>query len=151
MKLKWKVLRLFLPLLVAGVVVPLVMPGPDGRPVMSLSDWLPERAIMEPVEQLLARLRRVNDSEPATILAPEVVYKWRDEAGMWHFTDDPKSVPAGVVPQALPAVANEMPAPEMSPRPGVPSAGSPGLPGMLDSAKQAKRLTEERNEVIEQL
>lgn len=64
-------LALLLPLL----VVLMVLPGPDGKPVMSLSDWMPEK----PDTGWLSK----------TPLSRETsLYRWQDEQGHWNFSQE---------------------------------------------------------------
>ena len=165
--MKWKMLRLFLPLLVLGFLLPLVLPGPDGKPIMSLSDWVPDSSALGPVAVVVDRLRsklpRIMSEGPEVIAEPEVLYKWRDERGVWHFTNDPALAPQGVTAQAMPAIGNAMPAPQIPDAQETASAESaidlpvvPGLPQvsvgeMVENAKDIREMSEQHIKTLEQL
>lgn len=77
-------IKLMIGLLIIACIAPLFIRGPDGEPIMTLSDWsVPIPAF---VSSLLDESPAVAPSDPA---APIEVYKWQDEEGVWHFSDSP--------------------------------------------------------------
>lgn len=77
---------LLLALVVVALILPMFIKGPDGRPIMVVGDWLPDF-----VGDSTKMSRVVSDQlgqDSATM------YKWQDETGHWHFSDDrPAAVP----------------------------------------------------------
>ncbi|AWF80407.1 hypothetical protein BTJ40_06055 [Microbulbifer sp. A4B17] len=100
-------------LLLVGVVLPMVLPGPDGKPIMSPSDWLPQKpdisAIRETGERAVQSMRKTTQESVSKIeelatssgLIPQEdsarqtseVFTWKDKDGNWHFSDN---VPEGL-------------------------------------------------------
>ena len=80
-----------------AVIAPLFVHDPDGKPIMSLDDWLPHTLIHRS-ENLLDDLGRLSndllseaplaDALPQTIAGPgSAIYTWRDTNGVLHFSD----------------------------------------------------------------
>lgn len=66
-------------LTVLGLAGFFVLKGPDGKPFLSPSDFIPNRNnINVNVEQILPE---------AVINNAETVYRWRDQNGVWQFSD----------------------------------------------------------------
>ena len=130
----FKLLRLFLPLLLIVFVLPMLVPGPNGKPVMSPNDWLPNKTTLNKVSYFFSDsknkiLRMVDqitvnknlDDEAGSDAAGQPnqqqwfgssnkLYKWQDAAGQWHFSDDPKQAGGRDVSQQLmPVLINQMP------------------------------------------
>lgn len=87
------------------VIAPLFIHGPNGKPIMSLDDWLPH-TLIQWSENLLNGLGRWSsdlsseaplmpsapliDALPQTIAgAGTAIYTWRDSNGVLHFSDTP--------------------------------------------------------------
>ncbi|MFX4228283.1 MAG: DUF4124 domain-containing protein [Porticoccaceae bacterium] len=66
--------KIILVLIIAALVAPMFIKGPDGEPIMRLSDWT-------------ASVPQVTNSAPAT---PAEYYRYRDESGNWQYTDRPR-------------------------------------------------------------
>jgi hypothetical protein len=67
-------LKIMIVIVILACMGPFFIKGPDGDPLMSLDDLM-----------------------PATDLVPEApttttVYKWQDENGKWHFSNDPRDI-----------------------------------------------------------
>lgn len=185
--MKWKALKLFLPLLLLGFVVPMIMPGADGKPVMSYQDWLPDEASLDSLQRKAKRGVQVlsealdSSTEAAGGDSPELfeslgeltdkalsskqVYKWKDEFGQWHFTDD-----AGLAKRrgsnsseleqhvlSYPANAIPAPSPEQVTKTAQPAPAEPfepslkNIPKVMDEANRVKELLEQRYRETEQL
>lgn len=153
--MKLKLLRLFLPLFIIVFALPMIIPGPDGEPVMSLDDWLPSAdPIKKSVEQL-------------TPQSTKTMYKWQDENGQWHFSDKAGDVPEQVIEQNVPEVVNSMEALSSSEKNSektsvelkVPDGFqfSPttvplqDIPELIDEAKKARAMLEDRQKQLEEL
>ena len=65
--------------LVAALIAPFFLRGPDGQPLMTLDDF-------------------IEVPSPSVSINPPQVYRWQDEHGVWQFGDDP---PAGVEAQEI--------------------------------------------------
>jgi hypothetical protein len=118
--------RLILVLVLLALVLPMVVPGPNGAPVMRPSDWLdpgswrlpnmdgvriprmelPHRAAAPGQIEAL-----VPAGEPLPGMGPPDAgqyYRWQDEQGVWHFSDEAPAHSGEIAPQALPAISNRM-------------------------------------------
>ena len=124
----FKLLRLFLPILIIVFVLPMVLPGSNGKPVMSPKDWLPDQSTLSKLSHFFSTV--VN--EAATLVGRDGAveqsnsvfsrdqqlngnsskfYKWQDKNGQWHFSDDPKQAQGyQTSQQTMPEVMNRMPA-----------------------------------------
>ncbi|GAB2895796.1 hypothetical protein ACCI51_04375 [Microbulbifer echini] len=99
-------------LLLVGVGLPMLIPGPDGKPIISPQDWLPDQQTLDTVRQQGQRaVQAVTTStqksaeqfetlvESSGLLPEESkkptteVFSWQDRQGNWHFSD---SVPEGL-------------------------------------------------------
>lgn len=65
-------IKLMILIVILACVAPFFIKGPTGEPLMTLEDWIP-------------------DEMPEVRSTPEetVVYKWKDENGVWQFTNEP--------------------------------------------------------------
>lgn len=185
--MKWKILKLFVPLLLLGFVVPMIMPGADGKPVMSYQDWLPDENSIDSLQRkakqgaqalssaLESGTEAVGAQSPALLgtldtlkgstLSSHKVYKWKDEFGQWHFTDDPAVAQqrgansSEVEQQILSYSENSIPAPPPAQSSDVPAASpaepfEPSLkniPRVMDEAHRVKDLMEQRYRDAENL
>ena len=73
-------------LLVLGVfVLPMQLPGPDGKPIMTMEGWIPR--------DLIASIKGAFDKVDTDALDGTIVgegaeiYHWRDEKGVLHYSD----------------------------------------------------------------
>lgn len=88
--MKWFALKL-LGLMVVLLVAPMFITGPDGRPIMSLDDWIPRDLFATAGEagqravELAAELGSSAQGHPDG----EQVYMWRDANGTRHYSDTP--------------------------------------------------------------
>lgn len=160
----FKLLRLVLPLLVLVFVLPMIMPGPDGKPVMNWRDWLPDKSTIAPVADVL------EDTNGAGQPATQAFYRWQDEQGRWHFSDSPPpdtvladQANAGLAEQ-LPVVTNRMDAlpqaePEQAATTSTDSGGLPfspttvplqDIPKLIEDAKKVQQLVDKRYQEIDQ-
>lgn len=112
MKIRHKMMLLSL---LGLLVVPMFMPGPNGKPLMSFSDWLPQEVSLSGTRNKLANLWNRSGArlqQGATVdltsQAPKL-YKWRDAQGRWQFASEPPPADAGdVLVQDMPQMANVM-------------------------------------------
>jgi hypothetical protein len=162
--MKWKMIKLLLPLFMLVFVVPMIMPGPNGKPVMSARDWLPNSASIEHVRaNLLSWWRRISTSvEQNTGLdvapEPEQLFKWKDANGTWHFTNRADQASKDAHKQALPTATNTMAPPPVVERdhesststgPSIPlplptTIPADKIPQLIDDAKKLQKLSQDR-------
>ncbi|MEO1081217.1 MAG: DUF4124 domain-containing protein [Pseudomonadota bacterium] len=108
---------------------------------MTLDDWKPSvpASVDEFTQQILTKGEQVVPSRP------DSVYRWQDENGAWHFSDE--APPGSDVQLVEISEANRMPAPEMPPKQTPPASGAnvapfSQIPGMTVSPKQLKETME---------
>ncbi|GLQ33566.1 DUF4124 domain-containing protein [Litoribrevibacter albus] len=70
-------IKLMLLAVVGAVVAPMFLKGPDGKPIMDVTDFAPSAS---------SESAYVSASETSSKLT--TVYKWKDENGQWHFSDN---------------------------------------------------------------
>ena len=166
----WKYARLLLPLIFIVFVFPMIMKGPDGKPIMSPGDWLPDKNTLTKLQSQVAKMIN-KTSELATgeklIVQPKKeLFKWQDEKGNWHFTDNIHLVPdyakAQFETEQMPQVVNTMAAPVIKKDSGGATQGPSMLlpsgqvdlkkiPEIVDEAKKAKAAMEQRNAALEDI
>jgi hypothetical protein len=94
-------------LLAIVLALPMLIPGPDGKPIMSPKDWLPT--------DLMASVRRTGSAlgDIAEGGGSNTVYSWVDEHGVQHYSDAPTNAAVENAKQLpLPDSANLIPPPE---------------------------------------
>ena len=128
-------LLLFIVVLMA-VVLPMMIKGPNGKPIMALNDWLPsdvdvsksvimvkslgqsaKQAINSVVVEQEGSLNESSVSLPVAQsvevvpLASGQMYKWRDKKGRWQFSNEAPTNLDSVEVADLPEIKNVMDAP----------------------------------------
>lgn len=100
-------MRLLLILLVLGALLPLFIRGPDGRPIMSFADWVPNWGASTPSATLSS------DADAPARLSSDSgkMYKWQDAQGRWHFSEEKPLDQSTAAVESLPDVQNVMDAP----------------------------------------
>jgi len=80
--------RSLLAIIVLACVMPFVIKGRDGRPLLQLSD-LKMPAIAVPGKDSIGRLANSLDQggKPTREADKVIVYRWQDDQGIWHFSD----------------------------------------------------------------
>ena len=85
--------KLVMLLLVGVVAMPMLIPGPDGEPIMTPGDWIPSDtigALLNFGDHVVDAVEAgVEQSDPAVIGAGAQIYSWRDERGVIHYSDTP--------------------------------------------------------------
>ena len=115
MRLLVKILAL---LLVVALVLPLWLRGPDGKPLMEMTDWVGMPPQLSQLgAQLGDRLWALAQDIPALIsLEPtedlavpaQEFYRWQDQRGVWHFSDSPPPHRRDLTAEVLPQLSNSM-------------------------------------------
>jgi hypothetical protein len=148
-------IKLLLLALVGGLVAPMFIKGPDGRPLMS---W----------QEFFSAPSGGMGSKPSSVSSDKTtVYKWKDEHGQWHFSDKKdehleqetvKYDPNANIIQSIPVtkdtqnarvtpLAKKLNAPTTPSLTTVPMAE---VPELIDQAKQYQGLIDDRNKALEQ-
>jgi len=151
-------IKLLLLALVGAVVAPMLIKGPDGRPLLSWKDFF---SVSNPTATLDKPTGKVSPSGLTT------VYKWQDEEGQWHFSDKPmgtgehetlKYNPNANIIQSLKkpeedsnaVVTPIAKAPETPSGPSLTTVPLSEVPELMDQAKQYQQLIDQRNQTLEQ-
>ena len=154
MKLMIKLLLLGL---VGAIVAPMLIKGPDGRPLMSWQDFFSSSD---------SGSASVSSSSPLSSPGVTTVYKWKDAEGQWHFSDKViegenhetlKYNPNANIIQSL-AKKEEESEIEVQPVAALKESSGPSLttvpltevPELMDQAKQYQSLIDQRNKSLEQ-
>lgn len=165
--MKFPLVKLSIFLLMLVVVIPMIMPGPNGTPVMRPSDWLPDIAA---VKTLPARLERWFDglgqaSSGSKSGQSGSFYKWQDENGKWHFSDQAPPEGTGETVETLPKLTNTLQAVEPAKQSSLSTSSQASLPTiplpttipvdkipkLIDDAKNVQHLAEERREQLDSM
>ena len=146
MKLFAKLLVLLLILAMAG---PFFMRGPDGQPLMRLSD----------VTQKIKSWMSSNSSSSSG--RPVKVHRWQDENGQWHYSDeapeqdsevisvDPNTNVIQATPVAAPAPVEAAAEPEKE-KQEPKTTEPPSVFDAVDETNKVKEELEKRNKMLKQ-
>lgn len=90
-------IKVILLLLALALVAPMIIPGPDGNPIMTLADWKPDTIKLEQVANNAKNMassasQKIADSTKLSLGGDNtdsgnVMHKWQDAEGVWHFSD----------------------------------------------------------------
>lgn len=148
----WPIIKPILLILLPIVLLLSILPGPSGRPIMPLHDWLPDaRLVTDALNQ--TRVGKQITGKETTI------YKWQDEKGHWHFSETvPEHLRAQSETLTLSTEVNTIRPPEdlsrqpQSETPGfMQNVGLSDLPKVLESALDAREMMNERAKASEDL
>lgn len=167
------IIKLLFVLVVGAVVAPLFIKGPDGKPLMQISDLLPAEALPNSMTQPQGIAPSVPASSQAAPQSGGAIYRWQDEHGQWHYSDKaPAHVrsesvtlqPVNTIPAAKPRSAPEgntqspmqsdaAPARKIADlTSGLPdNLGSADAAALLEQAKETQRIIQERQAQIDAL
>ena len=87
------VLKILLFLLVLGVAAPFfLLKKEDGRPLLSLDDIKAPNLSLPDIAPLVNEVKVVMPTTGLKEIDKETreIYKWQDEYGEWHFSDEPR-------------------------------------------------------------
>ena len=112
--MKWKLFKLFFPVLLIGFVAPMITPVPEDEPLMTWRDWVPDKSSWATLSNFLEGAVEVVDPEGSLsssvdFIDKKQIYQWQDEQGRWHFTDDSKAAAAHATGAPMPKVRNVIP------------------------------------------
>ena len=145
-------IKLMVLALIGAVVAPMLIKGPDGRPLMSWQDFFSSPS-------------KPSGTGVSSSSGLTTVYKWQDDEGNWHFSDRPVVEssekltynPNANIIQSL-AKKEEPQKVKVTPFESTPDQKGPSLttvpmdqvPELMDQAKQYQSLIDQRNEALEQ-
>ncbi|GLQ33114.1 DUF4124 domain-containing protein [Litoribrevibacter albus] len=154
-------IKLMLLALVGAVVAPMLIKGPDGKPLLSWQDFF-----SLPSQDSGSASSSDPDVTPQSPSGLTTVYKWKDKEGQWHFSDKPqdhvdnetlKYNPNANIIQSLAKKEEEsevevtpMKVPEPSAGPSLTTVPLTEVPELMDQAKQYQQLLDQRNKTLEQ-
>lgn len=168
-RMKWKLFKLFFPILVIGFVAPMITPGSDGEPLMTWRDWVPDKSSLVKLLSFLEGTVEVIDPEGSLssavgLIGKKQIYQWQDEQGHWHFTDNSESAAAHAISKPLPKIKNFM-VPLTLPDADVDVDGSvqegfnfspttvaiEKFPQMIEDARNIQKLSDEHARQLEEI
>lgn len=172
--MKFRVTMLLIVLIIMTVVLPMTIPGPDGKPVMTAEDWIPDvngitNGVGEKIREMLYSASDAVESNTGVNVGMErpQMYKWQDENGNWHYSDRADMTAKNQTTEAMPKIKNSMGAPpdidfgeRGTARSGAGGGGSIPLPlsvrpdripELINNAKNVQKLADDRATKINQL
>lgn len=96
-----------------------VMPGPDGKPVMGLHNFMPDEETVETIEAI----KTVGTMTQAKLLLQNLLpqqpqktlYKWQDKDGIWQLSEQaPENIHDTIKPEASATINHTLPIPASS-------------------------------------
>ncbi|MEM1145456.1 MAG: DUF4124 domain-containing protein [Pseudomonadota bacterium] len=137
--------KLLIAILLVACVAPMIIKGPDGEPIMTLDDWKPDvpATVDELKQQVMATGKEVMPEKAASVYG--TVYRWQDENGAWHFSDQaPPDSNAELIEISDANLVDALEVPQKQAPSSVESNTSPlsRMPGMTVSPKQLKETME---------
>ncbi len=172
MKLGYKLMLLGL---VAMLALPLFIRKPDGTPMMTLEDWIPDTKALQRTASAALNKSSGGDgfSEGAALVSePEAkMYSWRDANGVMHFSENPPPDAAtaqNVKVSNVPKNVNRMVAvkprqSDSNQKPHDPSQRAgfdlafpttvplKEIPKLMDDAKNLQKLADQRNTALQEM
>jgi len=111
--------------LAAAIIAPMFIKGPDGEPIMTISDWIPEKPDTSAIS--------------GSSNTPQEFYRYQDEQGNWQYTDRPPEG-ANVETVEVDISSNVIDSVEIQPKEATAARTSaPGVAGYVDNLKNAKQ------------
>ncbi len=169
MKIRHKMMLLSL---LGLLVLPMFMLGPGGKPLMSLSDWMPGNMSLAGAGNKLVNTwnkasGKLQQGTGIDLSMPTAkLYKWKDAQGRWQFSNEPPPADAGeVFVQDMPQMANVMQPVEMRERQDTNSGNrGPGfnfpfpatvpvkdIPKLIDDAKNLQKTADLRKAALDNI
>jgi hypothetical protein len=177
--MKFKMFLLSALLLFIVVGMPMLLPGPDGKPLMKPSDWIPTGKSLSTIPSQFSRFfgnikdvveqgRDGLEGFAGDSISSESgkLFKWKDQQGQWHFTDTPGVDAVSQFEIDLPEVANVVEPPPQMPERKSNSANAPSMPGgiplpttvspadipkLIENAKNVQGLMDQRSEQLKKM
>lgn len=85
-------IKLLFVLVIGAVIAPLFIKGPDGQPLMKVTDLVPAEIIPANLAESLNALTGSSSGSHQTPPAGTTngsIYRWQDDKGQWHYSDIP--------------------------------------------------------------
>lgn len=148
MSLTWMVVKPFILLLLPFFIMLNIMPGPNGQPMFS---WYQD------AQSWVASLKNANDlPQSFSISQPAYVelYRWQDDKGLWHFSQDrPKTPYAVEAIKVSTTLSNIMPKPKDTQLKTGNSSNTEAITpfNVLQKAKALQKTAKNRNQVLDSL
>jgi hypothetical protein len=165
-------IKIILLLLALALVAPMIISGPDGKPIMTVTDWKPDTSKLE---QVANKAKNIASSATQTIAdsttlsldgnntdSGNVMHKWQDTEGVWHFSDSipDSSQVKNLTTSEIPKLANDtLGGQQVRPEPDKKSGAaelspfiSPDKITQLKSdAEDIKRMAQQRADTLESM
>ena len=98
------------------LVLPMLIKGPNGRPIMTVSDWIPDFGIQASngglkVSSGAGGIQIASKDKPGSLLPAGKMYKWKDEKGRWHYSNEKPVTQMEVIVDDMPQAENVIEAP----------------------------------------
>lgn len=122
-------------LFLGAIIAPMFIKGPDGEPIMSISDWIPEKPDV-------SSLSSSSEGQAA-------FYRYQDAEGNWQYTDRP---PEGVNAELVEVNtnANVIQSVEAKPKETARAeASAPGVAGYVDNMKDVMQDAEDVQKLMD--
>lgn len=111
--------------LAAAIIAPMFIKGPDGEPIMTISDWIPEKPDTS----------ALSSSSNTT----QEFYRYQDEHGNWQYTDRPPE-DANVETVEVDTSSNTIDSIEIQPKKETANpAPAPGVAGYVENMANVKQ------------
>ena len=161
------IFKLVLKFVVPLVVVLSFIPGPNGQPIISWSDWLPDKQLITDAKKMLGKAP-IKDNPFSNTSSKKTIYKWKDEHGRWQFSQDPpRNIATKAETFTVSANINTMAAPTTidtnndntdtikmheidKPAFPLPTTISPmDIPKLIENTKNIQKIMDQRNKNLE--
>lgn len=104
------IIKLLIILVISAVIAPLYIKGPDGKPLMQISDLLPANILPRAMIEPLGITPQTSTVRASSSESQSAIYRWQDEKGQWHYGDTP---PAHTASESVTLQSvNTLPAPK---------------------------------------
>ncbi|WP_086479801.1 DUF4124 domain-containing protein [Oceanospirillum sanctuarii] len=86
------IIKLLLILVIGAVAAPLFIKGPDGQPLMQVSDLIPAEVLPETLVKTLgispsSTTSQTSSPPSSSTQSGSAIYRWQDDNGQWHYSD----------------------------------------------------------------
>ncbi len=173
--MKIRLTIMLITLIVMTVVMPMIIPGQDGKPMMTIDDWIPDvtgmkNTVVDKFKEVLYTANEAVEGNTGVSVGIErpKLYKWQDENGTWHFSDRADSALTNQTSQMIPKIKNTMGAPPKIDfgdsdnagsgrsvrEPSIPlplSVGPDKISKLIDDVKNVQKMADDRATKINQI
>jgi hypothetical protein len=162
-------IKIILLLLALALAAPMIISGPDGKPIMTVDDWTPDSNMLATVKQIGSKAIQAieeltNISLGDNVDSRNIMHKWQDSGGLWHFSDSipedshvknlttgeiPKLANNTIVTAKVSGAVNKKS--EASELPSLPLVSPTTVTRLKSDAENIKRMTQQRNYTLESM